>query len=108
MPKSAIGIMAGVILLAAAIFASNAKASALTGAISVQPVTNYSFVEKAGCGANEKDVKCEQGMMLACPKGTTPQSPDCKCDTCPPEGMHGCPCGPGRSCNYLGRWIHCP
>lgn len=108
MRKIVFGITGAVVLLLAGILTWNAEATGLIGATTVHTGTSHSLVEKAGCGEDEVDDVCEKGSMIACSKGTSPQSPNCTCDACPPGNTFpGCPCRAGTSCNFLGKWYRC-
>src|SRR5512136_174175 len=102
MRRIAIGITGVVVLLLAGIFAWNAKATSLTGIVSVHPGLNYSLVEKAACGGGAFFARCEPGLRWS---GEIDQCVPCalicaypKCirpvggsPTCVLPGTHGCP-----------------
>ena len=108
MRKSTIGIFGAVVLLITGILFTNAKGAPLLGDIS-DAWNSYSIVTPVvvECGKESGDGKfCEDGNVLTCAAGSSPNSPVCKCEPCPPGGAH-CPCPPGRTCNVLGKWYKC-
>jgi len=63
MPKLAITLAAGLVMVLAGLFAWKADATTLGGAVGVPPVSNYSPVEKVGCGGYGR---CPLGLRWTC------------------------------------------